>query len=274
MYLSMRAVMLAAACALSSVGCAHAKYGASFRHQQGAAIAPPGVAGGTTNTVRISDISGPLSRAGVYGLAVLTAAGAYRETSRTTSSYRQGDYIVTETTSSGYIDQGTAAAAGELAAAAVGDEPVGLQASLDIASRSLGGDTSGWMYQLGYKGEPFLCGPRLMCRFYGGFGIGRYTFHDRMRTDGSGAVAEARYSYIGVPLRLDLVPSRFLTVFVQADLNIATVANAMFDELGSPSPWHAGVEVKVGWVFGRVQQSWGRATWDSRSTTLEVGLGF
>ncbi len=35
------------------------------------------------------------------------------------------------------------------------------------------------MYNLGYGSEPFICGPHLVCFFYGGLGFGKYTFHDR-----------------------------------------------------------------------------------------------
>lgn len=262
-------------CALLVGGaCAGAKYGGSFKHSRGAALAPPGVSGGNTNSVRVADVGGPLARAGLYGLALVTAAGAYRETSRSTTTYRSGNYIVTETRSSGYIDKDTAEAAGKLAEAATSSEPVGLQGSLDIASRNLGGDTSGWMYQLGYKGEPFACGP-IACRIFGGVGVGWYTFHDRLAADGSGRmIAESEYNYFGIPLRLELHVLPGVAGFVQADLNLVTAFNAIGGDPGSPSPWHAGVELKLGVLVGRITQTWGRAKWDASSTTFEVGLGF
>ena len=258
------------------LGCTGAKYAASFKSTSGGAMAPPGVSGGRTNTVRIADSSGVLSRAGLLGLAAFTAAGAYRETSRTSRSYRSGDYIVTETTSSGYVDQATAAAAQDLADAAFANEPVGIQASLEIASRDLGGDTSGWMYHAGYSSEPFECGPHLACRFYGGVGFGRYTFHDRTLTSDAGTerMGEARYSYIGSPLRLEVAPASFVSGYVQADLNWLTAFDVLVGEEGSPSPWHVGVELRFEWLVGRVQQSWGRMAAGASSTTFEVGVGF
>lgn len=256
-------------------GCAHAKYGASFKTSSGKALAPVGMSGGTTNIVRVADVGGPLSRAALVGLSWLTAAGAYRETGRSTTTYRSGDYIVTETRSTGYVDQAQARQAEEIMKEAFGNEPVGLQASLDIATRHVGGDTSGWMYQVGYKSDAFACTRFFACRFYGGLGFGRYTFHDRMVTNAFGSqMADGTYTYIGMPLRLELAPTTFLTAFVQADLNTVTLANVIRHEEGSPSPWHIGAEVKVWWLVARVQQTFGQATLDDRTTTFEVGLGF
>lgn len=272
MYRAVRVVTLAT---LVASGCAHAKYGASFKTASGNALAPVGMAGGTTNIVRVADASGPLSRAALIGLATLTAAGAYKETSRSTTTERVGDYIVTTTTTTGTVDQAQAQRAAALADSAFSSEPVGLQASLDIATRYLGGDTSGWMYQVGYNSEPFACGPVLACRFYGGLGFGSYTFHDRMIEDASGTrMGDGEYNYIGFPLRLEVAPASFLAGFIQADLNTVTLANIISSEEGSPSPWHVGVDLRFKWIYGRMQQTFGQATLDDRTTTFEVGLGF
>lgn len=260
-------------------GCKGAQYGASFRSSSGAALAKPGVTAGTTNSIRIADVGGPLARAGVLGLASLAAVGSVK-TETTVEKWQVGDYEITETRSRivGY-DEAAMKASQDLLETASSSQPMGLQGSLEIATRYLGGDTSGWMYNLGYGSEPFICGPHLVCFFYGGFGFGKYTFHDRtMRTVEDTAVlesmGESESYYVGTPLRLTIAPFNLLRFYVQADLNMVTAMNLALGESGSPSPWHAGVEVHVSILFGRLGVSSSRMTRDSTSTMLEVGLGF
>lgn len=267
------------AIAALAVGCAGARYGGSFRSSMGTALAKPGVSGGTTNSIRVADVGGPLARAGVLGLATLAAAGSVK-TETTVEKWQVGDYEITETTTKivGY-DEAAMKASAALLESAASSQPMGLQASLEIATRYLGGDTSGWMYNLGYGSEPFICGPHLVCFFYGGFGFGKYTFHDRtMRTVEDTTVVEAMGDsssyYVGTPLRLTIAPVDLLRFYVQADLNLVTATNLALGESGSPSPWHAGVELHLGIVFGRLGVSSSRMTRESTSTMLEVGLGF
>lgn len=245
----------------------------------GAALAKPGVSSGTTNVIRVADVGGPLARAGLLGLATFAAAGAAK-TETKVEKWRVGDYEITETTTRivGY-NEAAIRAAQDLLEAASSSQPIGLQASLEIATRYVGGDTSGWMYNLGYGSEPFICGPHLVCFFYGGFGFGKYTFHDRtIRTLEDTAVLEAMGEsssyFVGTPLRLTIAPVDLLRFYIQADLNLVTAMNLLVGETGSPSPWHAGVELHLGPVFGRAGVSSSRMTRDSTSTTLEVGLGF
>ena len=266
-------------CLAVASGCKGAQYGASFRSSTGAALAKPGVSAGTTNVLRVADVGGPLARAGLLGLATFAAAGAAK-TETTVEKWQVGDYEITETTTRivGY-NEGAIKAAQDLLAAASSSQPVGLQGTLEIATRYLGGDTSGWMYNLGYGSEPFICGPHLVCFVYGGIGFGKYTFHDRtIRTLQDMAVGEAMGEsssyYIGTPLRLTIAPFNLLRFYIQADLNMVTAMNILLGETGSPSPWHAGVELHVGPVFGRAGVASSRMTRDSMSTVLEVGLGF
>ena len=275
----MAALVTLAGTTVACAGAGSAKYGASLRSSTGTALAPPGVSSGSTNVIRIADVGGPLARAGVFGIAGLTAMGAVK-TESTSRTWRSGDYRVTETTTRivGY-DAAAMKASQDLMASAASDQPMGLQASLEVATRYLGGDTSGWMYNLGYGSEPFICGPHLVCFFYGGLGFGKYTFHDRTtRTFDDPAIFETmgdvRSYYIGTPLRLTIAPINQLRFYVQADLNMVTAFNVATGETGSPSPWHAGAELHLGIVFGRLGVSSARMTTDSSSLELEVGLGF
>jgi hypothetical protein len=267
------------ALALTS-GCAGARYGASFKSNGGAAMAKPGVSPGRLNTVRIADIGGPLTRAGLLGLSVGMAAGAVKVDSQTTTSHRSGDYIVTTTTTTGHIDAGQAAAAGRMAELATADEPIGLQASLEIASTSLGGDASGWMYNLGYGSDSFACAPGLRCRIYGGFQVGKFVFHDRLRRTRSslGVLEEmdvdSSYWAVGTPLRLDISPIPIASVYVGSDINWVPAFNQALFVTSSPSPWHAGVELTIKLFFARAELTWSRMDRDTTSAALEVGVGF
>ncbi len=275
--------LLALAVVLLLAGCPGARYGGSFRSSTGTAMAKPGVSGGTTNVLRVADVGGPLSRAGLYAMAAMVAAGAV-ETESTSRTYRSGDYIVTETTTTVTgVDENAMATAQTLLDTAASKESIqalGIQSSLEIATRYLGGDTSGWMYNVGYGSRPFLCGPRLVCNVYGGVGFGKYTFHDRVLRARVGAgtsgeiMDDSTYAYFGSPLRLTITPGRYVGAYVQADLNWATLSNQVLGNTGSPSPWRVGAELRYRFLFARVELAAARMVWASTSTQLEVGLGF
>jgi hypothetical protein len=273
-----RAVSCAALVVLACA-CPGARYAGSIKSTTGAAMTPPGVSSGTTNIVRLADVGGPLARAGLFGMALVAASGAVK-THTTTTTHREGDYIVTtETTRVTGIDEQQMANAQAMLDAATGEQPLGIQASLEVASRTFGGDTSGWMYNLGYGGKAFLCGPALVCYLYGGLGFGRYTFHDRtiraVTYDGiSETTGDVDFTYFGTPLRLTVAPTPYASVYVQADVNWLTVIDTLSGEQGSPSPWHLGVELRGGLAFVRVELAASRMTRAGSSWQVEVGLGF
>ncbi len=273
----MRAVL---ALAMLCSGCAGANYGASFKTSDGTAMAKPGIAAGRTNIVRLADVGGPLARAGVYLFGVFVAAGAVK-TKTTVTDVDRGTYIErTTTTEVTGVDQQQLQAAQTMLDTATGDRPVGLTGTLEVATRDLGGDTSGFRYEVGAS-ERFPCGPHLACIVYVGLGVAEWTFHDRaMRSrQGTRVVEEPMVAskswYFGAPVRLTIAPTSFFAVYVHAELNWVTAANLLLGETGSPSPWMAGVELRAGkWIFARAGIAAARMDRDSVSTTLEAGLGF
>lgn len=261
-------------------------------------MAKPGVAGGTTRSIYIGDRGGLFTQLGLGLLFGVAAAGTVKPGPTTTSS--QGIYdgggnrigTRTTTTYTGTVD----AQAGQdlqrsydAASGAAGHQLRGgaqdptqkfdwVTGGLEIASQKLGGDTSGWMFDFGWKGG----------RRYGDwglrsavkFGFGKFTYEGRMverlRT-GAVAVEDSDYTFFGVPIRLGITYRGAVELFGQLDLNLVTAFREALpgQDEASPSPWRAGVRVfaaKMFYAEAGVAMSTMRAV--NRSTMLEVGLEF
>lgn len=270
---------------------------AAFRTTNGGAMARPGVSGGVTNSIVFEDRGGPLTRVGFGLLGAAAATGAVTSTGSSTSSTgvydSRGNRTGTQTTTTytgtvdaaagqraqNLVDSGNNASDAALKAGAIDPtqnyvSPVG---GLEIASRNLGGDTSGWMFDFGVKaaGRYGAWGLRWSARF----GFGRFTFHERQLAVGSLAstqMVDSQSTYIGFPLRLGVTYLGLLEVFARLDLNIVTAFNeAIGEEDASPSPWRAGGRVflfKRAYVEAGVMLSAMRKA--NTSTMLEVGLEF
>lgn len=268
-----------------AVGCT-----ASYRTTTGGATAYPGMSTGTTGSIVIGDRGGLLTRLGLASLgAFLGGVGSVKDVKREETVRRDGDDIIVDRKDSIVLDPAAANAAMPIIDAA--NDPKrdlsSMQATFEIASRDLGGDTSGWMFRLGgytkwwrgWKGMRVLVG----------LGIGSFTFHGRTLRDWDlGGVRERKddwgYTYIGSPVRFGWMfrgkhqaPRRQVAgeVFVQADFNwVALAAIIAPDENWSPSPWHAGMRVTLGPAFveGSVSTSTMRS--DRMSVGLEAGLDF
>jgi hypothetical protein len=256
--------------------------GVSYRTSAGGATAPPGVSSGTTTGVRFSDRGGPLTRGFFAMLGVAVAAGAAKQTGSSTSSWTAGDRRITETTTTYQVDTAAAQRGADMANAAADPDADfgGLEAGLEIATVKLGGDTSGWMYDIAFETPAAPVASFLDASVRFGVGFGRYTFHDRTQRMLSGLTVyeqpmdETKYTYIGTPVRLSFPHTRWLSSFFQADLNWVSMFNLMMGVRGSPSPWHGGVKVKVGPVFGQAMGSLSGMNEGARSVALEAGLAF
>jgi hypothetical protein len=270
---------------------------AAFRTTNGGAMAKPGVSGGVTNSIVFEDRGGPLTRVGFGLLGVAAATGSVKYTG--SSSSDSGVYdssgnrtgTLTTTTHTGtvdpaagqaaqnLVDSGNSASDAALKAGAIDPtqnyaSPVG---GIEIATRNLGGDTSGWMFDFGAK----------VARRYGAwglrwsarFGFGRFTFHERnlaIGSVGSMQKVDSQSTFVGVPLRLGVTYLGLLEVFARLDLNFVTVFNeAIGEEDSSPSPWRAGARVflfKRAYIEAGVMLSAMRKA--NTSTMLEAGIEF
>jgi hypothetical protein len=270
---------------------------AAFRTTNGGAMAKPGLSGGITNSIVLEDRGGPLTRAGFAVLGIAAATGSVKYTGSSSSDagvYDSGGNRVgtqTTTTYSGTVDPAAGQAAQNLVDSANAASNATLKAGaidptqnyispvggLEIATRNIGGDTSGWMFDFGVKAA----------RRYGAWGLrwsarlgfGRFTFHDRnlaIGGVGSMQMVDSQSTYVGFPLRLGVTYRGLLEVFARLDLNLVTVFNeGIGEEDSSPSPWRAGGRVflfKRAYVEAGLMLSAMRKA--NTSTMLEVGLEF
>jgi hypothetical protein len=224
-------------------------YGVGARVEYGTAYLPPTAGASTTTMIRYREIGGFLGN-----LLVLTASAPIKpepssrietETSCSGSgsnkSCTTATYEVTTYPSSKEIEdyEKKVAAWDPAVANAIMRGEAGQEVDLDIALRTLGGDTSGFIFRLG---APFLhWGPVSMK-----FALGWLTFHDvhtRIANATSTEIAtmekvsDFTYKYVGLPIRVQApIGLTGLGVHLQVDLNIPSIV------LDEPSPIRAGVQ--------------------------------
>jgi hypothetical protein len=285
---SRRAVLIVALAAM--LGCT-----ASFRTQDGGAIAPTGVSGGRMNSIYISDRGGPITRLGIFAFGLLAAMGAtHSESTSTTTDH--GSYVEVETTTTTTVDPVAAQNAAEIMGAAMDTSQNfgGLTGGLEIAARDLGGDTSGWMYDMGYSAAETSKHSHWGVRGSAKFAIGSMTMHDRMMSAWSPAAnmivtqkGDASYGFCGTFLRAGVtywLPVSHKNVamlegFVEADLNWLTLVDSTetdgFDDQSHPSPWSAGVRFTAfKTLYAEVKVLWSAMNSEHTSSGFEVGFAF
>lgn len=264
---------------------------ASYRTTSGQATAYPGLAGGRTSSIVVGDRGGLLTRIGLGSLGALAAGlGSIKSVDREVTVDHYGDHDVITTRDTITVDP--EGGKGGMALVDLANDPKsdlsGMASTLEIASRDLGGDTSGWMFKLGAYGKQWR--GNIGFSFFGGFGFGKFTFHDReLKTHiDLNSVFSRRgdwaYRYMGFPMRVGLLlrpgyakPRRQAAaeIFVQADFNAYALGAILApDESWSPSPWSTGLRLSLGPAFvqGSVSTSTMRAS--ATSLGLEGGVDF
>lgn len=270
----------------------------AYRTQDGGAMTKPGVAGGTTRSIYIGDRGGILTKLGIAGLTGVAMFGAvsnvHTSESRSRTYDSQGRAWETTTRTTTYtVDRAKAEAIGkggeQMAKDAekqakpmdVNESYGGLSAGLEIAARRLGGDTSGWMFDFGWKGtwRRGAWGLRSSAKL----GFGKYTFHDRevrRSLDTASApvvrMEDSTYTFFGLPLRLGVAYRGVLEAFAQVDLNAVTAVGLIDDDqTASPSPWRVGARATVfRYVYAELTYAFSSMRAADTSTMLEVGLEF
>lgn len=267
----------------------------SARSQSGGAIAKPGVSGGTMNSIYFEDTGGPLSqiiaRTSLLLLGGVAAVGAATGGSVSSSTSSSGIYDSsgnrTGTRETTTYTGGTPDAAGGRAAQGVIDaassrdlDVSGFTSGLEIASTKLGGDTSGWFLDAGFKSvtNHGSWGLRLVLKT----AYGKVTQHDRtIRTFDESFVSEtmgdATYTFGGARLGLGVSYRRVVELYAQIDLNTVGWFNPLRNDSAdgdeSPSPWSIGARATLGrgaFVQAAVMAS--RLDGEHTSTMLEVGV--
>jgi hypothetical protein len=273
----MRLVGLTIAAAILGGGCR-----IGYKSTAGGATAPEGFSKGVTRSLQFSDEGGLLSRAGLGVLGVAVAAGSIENVSSTSNTWTSGNTRITETTTTGTINTGTAQAAADIANAA-GDSGTklssprgGLAANLEIAGTTLGGDTHGWQYDMGWAFRRFSRAGSTAwgLRGYIGLGYGSFSMTDRMmdRVDrGPPKFGDAELKFFGMPSRFGLF---FLTGFDKPSTIMGTETFVKLNgNLLGPSVVHLGQRLQFSLVYLEAEVSTSGTTSDDVSYGLELGIG-
>lgn len=263
---------------------------AAFRTQSGGATARDGVSSGTTNSLYFSDRGGLLTRAGLVALGLVAAAGSVENVKRESSVSDNGDGTVTvHTRTSGTFNAASAAAAADILDAASDPHQNfgGLTGGLEIASTSLGGDTSGWMFEFGYAYATVF---HSRWGFEGSakFAFGGFTQHDRMiatfdtSSSDAGVVTNVKgdgtYDFLGFPIRAGITyrvaPKTTIEPFVKLEWNLYPV-NDNSQLTIDPSPWHFGGRFTIlDYFYAEADVRFSGLRDSARSYGLEVGFAF
>ena len=293
----MRRVALVLAVALAT-GC-----GVTYGVGAGNALVAPGTASGTTSSIKLVDRGGPVSRFVLRALAASAAASSAvsGSSTATSSSSRVECYgsscqriTTTYTTTTYTVDPEkarAAAAAYERLDEEISNTPYRgfpFETILELSSRDLGGDTSGWMFWYWFHGKPRAAGP-LFVSLSVGFGTGSLDFHDRERTtlvgtsssvSPSTTMVSPEHFYLGTPLRVSVYPRNDLWFYLQPDLNWASVFEDWFaskydDETDiEANPWRLGVRARwKGFELGGELLTDGMSA-GRRTLSAEVGYVF
>ncbi len=205
-------------------------YSLGFSATAGNAYLPPTSSSGISTGIAYHEYGGVISK---VLLLLLTVPPKPRETS-TTSTECYGDtcYITTTTyyPSQAEMDNWNRDVDtwSKTTAPAILSGAIKAEVNFDVASRSLGGDTSG---------ASFSMLGRIPIRSLGGvggnlamgMGFGSYTFHDRTRKvvvangstlDSVEQKGDLDYDYIGFPVRLQAMVKRNVAIYLQLDLNL------------------------------------------------------
>lgn len=274
--------------ALPAAGCKVA-----YRTTHGNATAPAGMSSGTTSSITIGDEGGLLTmallRAGLVGLGLATAYGSIQNPTVKTETHIEsrrtsGDTLVTTTTREATIVSGPAEAGLGIMNAdlpTVTSRHGGLSTQLELARRWMGGDTSGWMFKVGYAFRWSRGTGDLLAglRGFAGIGYGKHYIEDRMlaRVDrGPPELGDGRFVFAGVPARVGafvgkrrgpdaILPYLGAEVFAQADLNLSE------EKDDAPTLFMVGLRFNywVLYVEGQLATSS-----HGRSGGIELGVGW
>jgi hypothetical protein len=266
-----------------------------FRSSAGTAALPKaateaGAQRGMSRSVSMGDEGGLLTmavvKAGLVGAGALGAAGSvevteYKESATSIVYNSDGSKTYVKSSEATVkVDQGQAQRSADLMNTT--PTPDGLRfgrgalaTNLEIASTSLGGDTSGYQFQFGYAYRMMYrrSGLVMRARGFAGLGFGHWTIHGReTRMDrGPPTFEDYRYGFFGIPVRvagmigkprrdgLELVPEFGLEPYVGTELN-----------LNDPTPFRAGARLILSYVH--IDVEWAKSSAGS-SVSLEIGGG-
>ena len=207
-------------------------------------------------------------------IAIMVAGAAAASSPKSQRSWESGGYRYTETT---YRSEAEKAAimAGSAAGAGAAASSKNQSFDLEIFSRNLGGDVSGWRMN-GYFGIPFAD------RFMFELGMGVGSIDTAMKKNGQDIYVS--WGYVGMPFRLNYANEIFL-LFLEtqwnwighaqsskADPYIEPTTNTMLLRYAPVLPWKVGISSNLfGRLFGELDVSTPGIL--TGSFALKAGLG-
>jgi hypothetical protein len=287
---------------LAGVGCASGVYNLSYHVSHGAAMAPPTTQRGLSTGITYREWGGPI------GKALLLWATAPRRPSgkveiSTTYSGDWGDgaggqkvclsgtcystttikeYPPTEEQLAEYRKKATYWQ--NNVAPAIMSGALRVEVIIDVASTSLGGDTSGGAFivndRIPIRNIPPLKGMTLSI----GIGGAKYTMHGRsrdvLREDENGELKRVRvsddikYNYAGMPLRVTGLLTRKIGLYAQLDMNLLPMMSSLLEDFDQPQIVRSGLQIWLPFVYVTGEVAADRLRPDSISVTAEAGLAF
>jgi len=243
---------------------------AGFKSAAGSATSPSGMGPTLSRSLQFSDEGLLLSRLGLGLLGMGAAVGSIEKTAIVEDE--NGDLWQVAT-----INKDRAKKAQDVLDLAnegkLSSATGGIAARLQIAAQTLGGDTSGWQYDMGYNIRAIRSiGPiATLLRAYVGVGYGSFTMHDVLvRTDrGPPEMRSADYDFFGVYARGGAFLIKNPTSFKDV-AGLETFATVSGNALGA-STFGLGERLQLTLLFVEVEAQQGS---EGRTYSIEVGGGF
>lgn len=272
---------------------------AAYRYASGGALSRVGVSSGGTGSIYLSDRGGPISRSLMLLVELLASPGIFHDVQTTTYVDDRGDALVVHRTTTATVDPEELEDLTRATKLLVDPDVSfaerhaqgysGLTGSIEIASRNLGGDTSGWRFGVGYeKKEAGRIGYEAVAKL----AAGSFTLHDRTLTGYDDVTAmplahrgDVTAPFLGFDLRLGVVytPSprtsfgTSVEAFVAPDLNfLALLSDDKDPTQNTPaSVWRLGVRLTTA-AYAYVEATYAVSRMDADHTSwgLEVGVAF
>ena len=280
--------------AVTSTACTGA-YAVNYRVSRGADMAPANTDAGLTTSIRYRDYGGLLSKALLLVLSQPSAPRGTTETkSEVSTSCGVSECTVTTTTTTTYTPPTPeemeafgkrAQEWGDTVAPAILSGGFAAEAVVDLASQSLGGDTSGGMIGLNFRLPTDDFGPFLTSNLSLGLGYGNYTMHGRKHrllrpTPAMDALVQTEstedlhYHYIGLPVRFTGLVTRRLATYLQLDLNIQSIVDGLEGDPANSQIVRLGITGFLPFVGVTLEVSADRLRTDSATVSAEVGVAF
>lgn len=280
--------VVASACAFTQGG----SYSLAYRTSYGADMAPQSGSRGTVSALRYHESGGPISKF----LALAITAPRLNYESKSTTTYDTdcvGNTCTTTkttTTTSRITEDDIRRYEADVKNWDANVRPgimagdTGFGVTIEAASPSLGGDTTGYTMGVDIPATLGRLGPFRKTVVSFGFAGGSYQMANRSyrllnRIDDTHLnltthMTTLTYSYLGFPLRVSGALTQNLAAYVHFDLNMLAALANVLDEPRSAQITRVGLSAGLWHMFASVEVSADRFRPDSLTGSAEVGFAF